>query len=195
MGREWSLVGAFHLVVVSGLGLVASSSSAFRGGDVKSSTLTLLKIGVVILLVSWVILCAWVLASFLPSQQTRAAPGYVGGTKVRTFQLHSMHISLTQLKILYALLFSLPFVGIRMIYTVISILAPSTSLNPISGAIGLRIGLSFIPELVAILAYVYAGLTTHMLRRDMKRICQRAAPRAYENIQMERGAKINSSED
>jgi hypothetical protein len=55
-----------------------------------------------------------------------------------------------------------------MMYSVISILAPSKSLNPTSGSYGLRIGLSFIPELIAMLALVYAGLTTHTLRREVK---------------------------
>jgi hypothetical protein len=65
-------------------------------------------------------------------------------------------------------LFSLPFAGIRMMYGVVSILAPSKSLNPTNGAIGFRIGLSFMPELIAILAFVYVGLATHTLRRDIR---------------------------
>ncbi|KAE9380391.1 hypothetical protein N431DRAFT_522467 [Stipitochalara longipes BDJ] len=149
--REWPLVAIFHLIVITGLGIVASGASAFSGVNVKPSTLTLLKVGIIILLLSWVILCVWSLLSMLPSQQTVDAPGHVGGTKL-----------------LYAVLFSLPFAGIRMVYSVISILAPSKSLNPTTGAIGLRIGLSFIPELIAILALTYVGLATHKLRRDVK---------------------------
>jgi hypothetical protein len=53
-------------------------------------------------------------------------------------------------------------------YSVISILAPSKSLNPTSGSIGLRIGLSFVPELIAVLVLVCAGLATHTLRREVK---------------------------
>jgi len=72
------------------------------------------------------------------------------------------------MQLLYAVLFSLPFAGIRMVYSVISIVAPSKSLNPTTGAVGLRIGLSFIPELIAILALTFAGLATHTLRREVK---------------------------
>ncbi len=75
---------------------------------------------------------------------------------------------LTGTQLLYAVLFSLPFAGIRMVYSVVSILAPSKNLNPTNGAIGFRVGLSFIPELIAILAFVYVGLATHMLRRGVK---------------------------
>jgi hypothetical protein len=88
-------------------------------------------------------------------------------------------------------LFSLPFVGIRMVYSVVSILAPSTALNPTSGAIGLRIGLSFIPELIATLAMVYTGLATHSLRRYVKNTVEGRVQRPHRNIndpsKMERG--------
>lgn len=110
------------------------------------------------------------------------------------FHLVSWQLSLIKLKILYALLFSLPFIGLRMMYSVISILAPSSSLNPIGGAIGLRIGLSFMPELISVLAYIYAGLVTHTLNRAVKTVNKRAAPRTFENLQTERGAKTDSSE-
>jgi len=55
-----------------------------------------------------------------------------------------------------------------MVYAVVSIIAPSKNLNPITGAIGFRIGLSFIPELIAILALTFVGLATHTLRREVK---------------------------
>jgi hypothetical protein len=80
--REWPLVAIFHLIVITGLGIVASGASAFSGVDVQPSTLTLLKVGIIILLLSWVILCAWSLLSLLPGQQTVDAQGYFGGTKV-----------------------------------------------------------------------------------------------------------------
>jgi len=82
-GIEWPLVAIFHFFVVAGLGIVASGASAFSGVDVKSSRLTMLKVGIIILLLAWVILCIWSLLSLLPTQQTPDAPGYVGGTKVR----------------------------------------------------------------------------------------------------------------
>jgi hypothetical protein len=77
----------FHLVVLTGLGLIASGASAFKGVDVKPGTLTLLKVGIIILLLSWVLLCAWSFLSLLPSQSTPDAPGFVGGTKVRSSTL------------------------------------------------------------------------------------------------------------
>jgi hypothetical protein len=79
--REWPLVAIFHLIVLTGLGLVASGASVFKGVDVKPINSTLLKIGIIILLLTWVVLCVWSLFSLLPSQRTVDAPGFVGGTK------------------------------------------------------------------------------------------------------------------
>lgn len=80
--REWPLVAIFHLIVLAGLGCVASASSAFKAVDVKPGSLTLLKVGIIILLLTWVVLCIWSLLSLLPSQQTMNAPGFIGGSKV-----------------------------------------------------------------------------------------------------------------
>lgn len=94
-------------------------------------------------------------------------------------------------QLLYAVLLSLPFIGIRMMYSVISILAPSKSLNPTSGSVGIRVGLSFIPELIAMLALVYAGLATLTLRREVKNTVEgemHSAPRSRDNpSKLERG--------
>lgn len=170
---EWPIVANFHLIVLTGLGIMVSGASAFKGVNVKPSTLTLLKVGIIVLSLAWVVLCAWSILSLLPSQRTVSAPGFVGGTKL-----------------LYAVLSSLPFIGIRMMYSVISILAPSKSVNPTSGSYGLRIGLGFIPELIAMLALVYAGLTTHSLRREVKNTIGEMEPthRSKNNpSQLERG--------
>jgi hypothetical protein len=69
-------------------------------------------------------------------------------------------------------------------YSVISILAPSKSLNPTRGSTGLKVGLSFIPELIAMLALVYAGLVTHKLRREVKNTVEEdmhSAPQSRDN--------------
>ena len=87
--REWPLVAIFHLIVMAGLGIVASGASAFSGGNVNSSKSTMVKVGIIILLLSWVVLCIWSLLSLLPNQQTADAPGFCGGTKVR--QILSYH--------------------------------------------------------------------------------------------------------
>jgi hypothetical protein len=53
----------------------------------------------------------------------------------------------------------------RVLYSTVALLAPSKSLNPVSSAIGLKLGLSFIPELLAVIAFVVVGFVTRNVRR------------------------------
>jgi hypothetical protein len=69
-----------------------------------------------------------------------------------------------------------------MLYSIISILAPSKSLNPENGTMGLKIGLSFIPELIAILGFAFVGLATHKLQRAVKETL-RQGYRVLKNIE------------
>ncbi|CZR51469.1 uncharacterized protein PAC_01345 [Phialocephala subalpina] len=147
---ELILVLLYHIFVTTGLALLASGSSAFSSStnNPNKSDENLLKVGIVILLLSWVMVYVWGLFSLLPSQGRRDAPAYSLGTKL-----------------LYATLFALPFVGMRMMYSTISILAPSKNLSPVNAALGLRLGLSFIPELIAVIGFVVVGILTRNVRR------------------------------
>ncbi|KUJ23609.1 uncharacterized protein LY89DRAFT_187767 [Mollisia scopiformis] len=142
---EFILILLFHIAVTTGLALLASGSSAFgaNSSSANKSDENLLKVGVVILMFTWVILCAWTIFTFLPHQARKDAPAYPSGTKL-----------------LYAIGFSLPFVGMRVMYSLVSILAPSKSLSPVSAALGLKLALSFIPELIAVITFVVVGILT-----------------------------------
>ncbi len=61
---------------------------------------------------------------------------------------------------LYAVLFTLPFAGIRILEATVAILAPSKNLSLSYAVIGLKVGLSFVPELIAALALLAGGLIT-----------------------------------
>ncbi|KAF4630269.1 hypothetical protein G7Y89_g7871 [Cudoniella acicularis] len=149
--REWPIIACYHFIVITGLALIVCGSSAFKGGAVSSGTLALLKVGIIVLLLAWVVLIIWGLFSLLLSQRTKDTPGFSGGTML-----------------LYAVLFSLPFASIRVLYSVLAIVAPSKNLNLMSENMGLKIGLSFIPELIAVLGFVFVGLATHNLRKTTK---------------------------
>ncbi|RDL41039.1 Uncharacterized protein BP5553_01018 [Venustampulla echinocandica] len=146
---EWTLVGLYHLLVAAGVGLVAAGASAVNknsGTAPKQSDVTILKVGITTLLVSWSLVCIWAVFSLLPSQKTTPALGYIPGTKI-----------------LFVVLLSLPFTGIRVLYSTVSIFSDNASLNPVTGSIGLRVGLSFIPELVSALMFILVGLATRQV--------------------------------
>jgi hypothetical protein len=73
---------------VSGLGLICAGASAFKATTTKANPtdVTLLKIGIFVFLIGWVILSGWSLASLLPSQATPDSPTYADGSKVRLNQ-------------------------------------------------------------------------------------------------------------
>ena len=71
-----------HLLVGQGIGMVAAGSSAFKGGQVSSINLFLVKFGIGTLELAWVFILAWTLVSLLPFQRQRDAPGYRDGSKV-----------------------------------------------------------------------------------------------------------------
>lgn len=149
---EWLLVIIIHLIITAGLALVASGASSFGakdGKDMKDEIFV--KTGVVILVTAWLLIAAGTLVSFLPSQYNRHAPAFIDGSKL-----------------LYAVLFSLPFVSIRLIYNVVSIFSPAKDLNPVSGSLGLKIGLSFLMELITVVAFTLVGLATHRIRRQVE---------------------------
>ncbi|KAE8448754.1 hypothetical protein EG329_008970 [Mollisiaceae sp. DMI_Dod_QoI] len=151
---EILLILLFHILVTTGLALVAvaSGSSAFSSNTSSSKSgngdENLLKVGIVVLLFSWAVVCACALFSLLSTQGRRSAHAFRDGSKL-----------------LYATLFALPFVGIRVMYSTIAILAPSKNLSVMNTALGLKLGLSFIPELIAAIALVVVGLLTRRVGR------------------------------
>ncbi|KAH7418092.1 hypothetical protein BKA64DRAFT_700629 [Cadophora sp. MPI-SDFR-AT-0126] len=148
-----ALVIVIHLIVTTGLALIASGASSFGAQDGKNKNdEMLIKTGVMVLVVAWILIAASTLISFLPSQRNRHAPIFIDGSKL-----------------LYAVLFSLPFVFVRLMYSVISIFSPSRDLNPVSGSLGLKIGLSFLMELIVVIAFTFVGLATHGIRLRVER--------------------------
>jgi hypothetical protein len=65
--------------------MLAAASTAFSGGPASSTALFLLKFGAGTLEAVWLFIIVWAIASFLPSQSRKYAPGFCGGTKVSCF--------------------------------------------------------------------------------------------------------------
>lgn len=72
-------------------------------------------------------------------------------------------------------------------YSTVSILAPSKSLSPVNAAIGLRVGLSFIPELVAVILLIVGGIITRDVRKTALRSEGREVEVGMERLAGERG--------
>jgi hypothetical protein len=59
---------------------------------------------------------------------------------------------------------TLPFTLVRLIFSTISIFTQKLEWNPFLGKLGIRIGMSFLPELITILIFVVVGLATAKLK-------------------------------
>jgi len=113
-----------------------SASTAFCSGPTSYSKLLLLKLGVV-----WVVVIIWSAFSLQRSQRRRNTPGHRGGTKL-----------------LRAVCVCLPFIGIRVTYTLVLIFTNMQKL--VNAPLGLRVGLTFIPEVIVALVFVVVGFWT-----------------------------------
>lgn len=64
------------------------------------------------------------------------------------------------MKLLWSIAFSLVFIGIRVFYSLVTLTTRKAYLNPTTGALPIRVILGFLPELIATIAFVAAGLST-----------------------------------
>lgn len=84
------LNGIYHFLAVGGIVLIAIGAANLNSDDPKVNRheeLTLLKIGIIILLICYVLLVIWTLSSFGEKQGDSEAPGYPGGTMVCSLSL------------------------------------------------------------------------------------------------------------
>ena len=65
--------------------------------------------------------------------------------------------------------FSLFFIGVRVVYSLVAMSTQRADLNPTNGSLAIRVVLSFLPELIAAIAYITAGMKTRNVpKQDQK---------------------------
>lgn len=152
---EWTFIAFFHVLVATGIALLAAGASSLQQMDPSTSnnSLSLVKIGIGLLAASWAILCAWIVMLLLsPSQQNMAqSTTYREGTML-----------------LYCVAFSVIFVGIRVWYSLAALVSQDPSLNQVTGSLAIRVVLSFLPELIVAVAFIVAGFLTQNVARAGK---------------------------
>ncbi|KAK4246258.1 hypothetical protein C7999DRAFT_15588 [Corynascus novoguineensis] len=148
---ERTIIAAFHLLVIVAVGLVGKGASALQSDHHTSKDISLLNAGIGLLTAAWVILCFWAGVSYIPGQNDASAPAHRQGTIL-----------------LYSVTFSLASFGIRVFYTLVALTTRRPSLSPITGSLAVRVVLSFLPELVATLAFLAAGMWTRNALRIRK---------------------------
>lgn len=144
----WAFQLALHLLTVAGVVMVAISSSNLTkdtGNSKYSTDLTLRKVGAIFLLLAFLAIAGhalWVL------WRHRS-----GGPK--TFRMAK--------KLLYGALVALPFVFVRVVYTVVYEFAKpaggtSRALSPVTASIAVRVVLILLVPLLVVVSLIVGGL-------------------------------------
>ncbi|KAK7730351.1 hypothetical protein SLS53_009051 [Cytospora paraplurivora] len=131
-----------------GLALVAAGGSGLQlhnsGATNALRSLRLLRAGMAILTVCWVVLVLCAAASAVPFRKAeKKAVHFRKGTIL-----------------LYSVVFSLMFIGIRVLYSLVAFSTQEPYLNPATGALTIRVLLSFLPELIATCSFITAGIVS-----------------------------------
>ncbi|GFF74390.1 hypothetical protein CNMCM6936_000548 [Aspergillus lentulus] len=140
---EWVSVLAYHMLVVAGVALTAAGSAKLQEHEQPlDKAEKIAKAGIAILAVAWVILVAWTSFSLVASRGRNSSLTRAGTV------------------LLTAVVFSLAFIGLRVFYSLAALCTQRASLNPVTGSLAIRVVLGFLPEVIATLAYIFAGLRT-----------------------------------
>ncbi|KAI4592178.1 hypothetical protein KJ359_011416 [Pestalotiopsis sp. 9143b] len=149
---------ALHILITTAVALVASGASAMSKpdttGDDRAKDKTLVTVGMVLLLLSWVQIALVAGVSFI----ARPRAGTSG---------HDDHRQGTRL--VYAVLFSVPLIGIRIIVSLVYFATQNQALSPVAGSMGAKVGLGFIEELLVSVAFVVVGVMTRNVGKGRTR--------------------------
>ncbi|KAI5460393.1 hypothetical protein BGZ63DRAFT_246888 [Mariannaea sp. PMI_226] len=144
---EWIKVILYHFLVTSGVALLAAGASGLQGSSPSSSDENLVKVGIAILTVAWVVLSGWAIISLRSSGCVRSTSAQRLGTLL-----------------LYSVLLCIIFIGIRVIYSLVALTSNNPKINPSTGSLAIRVVLGFLPELVSALIFLAFGFYTRNIR-------------------------------
>ncbi|KAK6001621.1 hypothetical protein QM012_002952 [Aureobasidium pullulans] len=140
--REWVLVGAHHSIVTTAIVLVVIGIVNVVKGVSTTQNSGLIKGGLAMLVVSYAVLLVWTTISLrVPDRPQNVT--FIDGTLL----LHTTFATL-------------PLIGMRLVYGVISFLLIDPAF---ARSLAAKVILGFLPELFSIMLFVYGGYRT----RDM----------------------------
>jgi hypothetical protein len=134
-----------HLITPTGLilNIIGQTSNTTLEGLTQINTKT--KIGVAIFIVAYVLLCLLVLA--VGSRRSRIEQG--------------------ERRLLLATAVSLPFILVRLVYSILTVYAHSSTFNLFSGNETAQLVMSVLPEFVVVALYLGVGVTLQNNRSSM----------------------------
>lgn len=150
-----------HLVTYGAIGPAATGGTSLTSAHPDPKKAGLLKGAVIIFATVWLLLVALAMYSIrFKRENVQSTNVSFEHSANRTYQFLTWPILL---QLLYGLLCAIPFIGIRISYSVITAFVKSKTLNAATGSIVVRIFLQVVPELLAVLCFVVVGLVTHRI--------------------------------
>ncbi|CAG8128627.1 unnamed protein product [Penicillium olsonii] len=147
---EWAFALFYHIFVVGGVALTAAGSAKLQSHEEPAEKAEkIVKAGIAILTVCWVALVA-------ATAITLIAPTKKSATRRAGTIL------------LWTIAFALVFVGIRVFYSLVYLCTQQASLNPTTGSLAVRVILGFMSELIAVLAFIGAGIMTRSASKQTR---------------------------
>lgn len=139
----------FHLLVTTAIAIIAAGasnlSSATLSPDQINRDNALVKAGIVMLFLGWISLAILTFTTFqyiLTRRSRKLAESEAGKN------------------LLLAIAISIPFLGIRVLERLVYYFTQNPLLDPVSGSLGLRVGLEVVEEIIVTVLLVIAGLLT-----------------------------------
>ncbi|KAJ6189014.1 hypothetical protein N7519_003922 [Penicillium mononematosum] len=139
---QWVSVLAYHMLVVAGVALTAAGSSKLQEHEQPLKAEKISRAGISIMVIAWGILVGWTGFSFVGPWGRNSSLTRAGNV------------------LLMAVAFSLVFIGIRVFYSLAALCTQRASLNPVTGLLAIRVVLGFLPEVIAALVCIFAGIRT-----------------------------------
>jgi hypothetical protein len=75
-------------------------------------------------------------------------------------------MNLIHYQLLWSVIISDIFSGIRVIYALVELVTQDKSLNPLTGSVTLRVIFSLLPELICMIAFIIAGILTRNVAQE-----------------------------
>ncbi|KAF3013698.1 hypothetical protein E8E14_002882 [Neopestalotiopsis sp. 37M] len=156
--KFWVL--ALHVLITGAVAMTAAGASGISQpgatDEIRAKDKKLVTVGMVALLTSWVLITLVAATSFF------ARP-----SSTRATATAATHPDVKQgNRLLYAVMFALPFLGIRVVVGLVYFATLNQDLSPVSGTLGYKVGLGFIEELLISLAYIAVGIVTRNIGKE-----------------------------
>ncbi|KAL2870551.1 uncharacterized protein BJX67DRAFT_377907 [Aspergillus lucknowensis] len=153
---EYTFIAFFHVLVATGVAMVGVGAGGLVSDTPTDSDLSDVKVGMALLEAAWAILVLWALWTLWT--------GWGGMTNDAAKDRGSQGGIL-----LNAVLIALPLIEISVVYTLVAEYTQRADLSPTTGTLAVRVVLGFLPELIAALILVVAGIRTGDLHRETKK--------------------------